>query len=234
MLCFRRPRRKVGTEIRGQSAMREEVRTQSRRFERRNKIRCTFCGGKKCAREDWTRHSNAAIRGLHSDWINENILATQRLSSRIIQEFDIIQQFKEYFVYRAGITSVINLQLPGEHPYCGDGLKERSGFSYMPEELYNSGLFFYNYGWPDMKIPSIDLMVNIVKIFCFTIESGGKVAVHCHAGYGRTGIAIACYLIYALNMGPMEAIKFIRSKRPGCVETKAQKKFVNDFYECKV
>jgi protein-tyrosine phosphatase len=76
--------------------------------------------------------------------------------------------------------------------------------------------------------------VNIVKIFCFTIESGGKVAVHCHAGYGRTGIAIACYLIYALNMGPMEAIKFIRSKRPGCVETKAQKKFVNDFYECKV
>ena len=95
MLCFRRPRQKVGTEIRGQSAMREEVRTQSRRFERRNKIRCTFCGGKKCAREDWTRHSNAAIRGLHSDWINENILATQRLSSRLIQEFDIIQQFKE-------------------------------------------------------------------------------------------------------------------------------------------
>ena len=30
----------------------------------------------------------------------------------------------------------MNLQEPGEHPFCGDGIHEKSGFSYYPEEFY--------------------------------------------------------------------------------------------------
>lgn len=38
----------------------------------------------------------------------------------------------------AGIGSVINLQLPGEHAKCGPGLVS-SGFTYQPEELMRHG-----------------------------------------------------------------------------------------------
>ena len=38
----------------------------------------------------------------------------------------------------AGIGTVINLQLPGEHAKCGPGL-ESSGFTYQPEELMRHG-----------------------------------------------------------------------------------------------
>lgn len=34
---------------------------------------------------------------------------------------------------RLNITAVFNLTLPGEHPYCGDGLGV-SGFPYDPEK----------------------------------------------------------------------------------------------------
>jgi hypothetical protein len=56
-----------------------------------------------------------------------------------------------------------------------------------------------------------------------------KVAVHCHAGYGRTGIVCACWFIYSLGLGAQEAIDAVRSRRPGSVQTKKQKAFVIAF-----
>ena len=41
-------------------------------------------------------------------------------------------------LYSAGIGTVINLQLPGEHTRCGPRL-ESSGFTYHPEELMRHG-----------------------------------------------------------------------------------------------
>jgi len=37
---------------------------------------------------------------------------------------------------RKGINAILNLQEPGEHPHCGDGILAQSGFSYLPEEFY--------------------------------------------------------------------------------------------------
>lgn len=75
----------------------------------------------------------SAIAGLHSDWLTSDILAMQRPSSRLIREHKIISQFK-----RHRIKAVINVQLPGEHPLCGDGI-HASGFSYLPEEFMDHG-----------------------------------------------------------------------------------------------
>jgi protein tyrosine phosphatase len=210
----------------------EDVRKQSksvmrRNWETRNKFRCMFCGGKSCKHENWTLHKNPAIIGLNSDWITDNILATQRLSSRIIKEHNIIGQFKAQ-----NITSVFNLQLPGEHPYCGDGLQATKAFSYTPEELYDSNLYFYNIGWPDMQVPDLSKIVNLVQFMGSHIEKNEKVAVHCHAGYGRTGIAIACYILYSTYLTPDQTIALIRSKRPRCIQTNKQQLFVNEFYNC--
>ena len=45
-----------------------------------------------------------------------------------MQKYDLVAKFKE-----AGITAVLNLTEPGEHPHCGDGLEQSSGFPYLPE-----------------------------------------------------------------------------------------------------
>eukprot|EP00743_Colponemidia_sp_Colp-15_P008999 GILK01009820.1.p1 GENE.GILK01009820.1~~GILK01009820.1.p1 ORF type:complete len:635 (-),score=87.68 GILK01009820.1:167-2071(-) len=194
-------------------------------FDRKQRLRCFFCGGKACKHEDWTRHANPAIKGLNSDWVGTSLLAMQRPSSRLLKEYQIIDQFK-----RHNIHAVINLQEPGEHPYCGDGLVQ-GGFTYRPEEFYAANILFYNFGWPDMTTPSCRQMLNIMHVIGFSVDSGHKVAVHCHAGYGRTGVTIACWLIYSSSMTAKEAILEVRKHRHKCVQTKTQQLFVLQFYE---
>ena len=57
---------------------------------------CLFCGGKTCRHEDYTRNPNPAIIGLHSDFVTPSVIASQRLSTNLINKYDIIQQFKRY------------------------------------------------------------------------------------------------------------------------------------------
>lgn len=54
---------------------------------------------------------------------------------------------------------------------------------------------------------------------------------HCHAGYGRTGLAIACVLIFMHNIPPAQAVAIVRRDRPGSIQTAAQAKFVHRFHE---
>jgi protein tyrosine phosphatase domain-containing protein 1 len=107
-------------------------------------IHCFFCGGSNCKYEKyevWKNmpHTHIGIEGLFSNWITDNILATARPSSKVIAEYKIIEQFKrldnflDHF-FSKNIQGIINLQLPGEHAHCGDGLNSE-GFTYSPEEF---------------------------------------------------------------------------------------------------
>lgn len=87
-------------------------------------------------------------------------------------------------MYSAGITAVINLQTAGEHSHCGPGL-EKSGFTYEPEQLMKCNIYFYNYAWPDYGAPTIDNILDVVKVIDFSCSDSGKVAIHCHAGLGK-------------------------------------------------
>ena len=116
--------------------------------------------------------SNNTILG---NWIDSDILACQRPSNRLIEKYKILDQFVD-----KGITSIFNLQQPGEHPWCGDGLAP-SGFSYDPELFMTrqsksyfmvhaptepcGSVSFYNFGWKDMKTPSFERMLDIVKVY---------------------------------------------------------------------
>jgi len=83
-----------------------------------------------------------------------------------------------------------------------------------------------------MAAPPFLKMLNVCHIIQSHIINGGKVAVHCHAGYGRTGIAIAAaMLMMGEHENPHKIVDFVRSKRPGCVQTWVQQRFVVEFAE---
>ncbi|XP_061179214.1 protein tyrosine phosphatase domain-containing protein 1-like [Saccostrea echinata] len=183
-----------------------------------------FCGGKKCKycrSENWTP-DQMHIDGLYSNWVTDNILAMARPSTKQIKEHNIIQQFK-----KNDIKSVLNLQKAGEHADCGEGL-EKAGFSYDPQLFMDNGIFFYNFGWPDYGVAALSTILDMVKVIQFGV-SEGKVAVHCHAGLGRTGVIIACYLVYTNRMSGSEAIHYVRVRRKGAIQTRGQMQCVQEF-----
>ena len=73
-------------------------------------------------------------------------------------------------------------------------------------------MFFYNFGWQDYGVGTLANILDLSKVMQYAV-SEGKVAVHCHAGLGRTGVTIACYLVFTNAMDPYDAIHYVRSKR---------------------
>ncbi|XP_061591820.1 protein tyrosine phosphatase domain-containing protein 1 [Cololabis saira] len=189
-------------------------------------MQCSIgCGGQACKYDNPTcwGEDKQAIKGLYSSWITEHLLAMSRPSTEIIEKYCIIDQFK-----RNGIKTVINLQIPGEHANCGPPLEPESGFSYRPEVFMENTIYFYNYGWDDYGVANLTSILDMVKVMAFALQEG-KVAVHCHAGLGRTGVLIACFLAYATRMTANQAILFVRAKRPNSIQTRGQLRCVRQF-----
>ncbi|XP_066529091.1 protein tyrosine phosphatase domain-containing protein 1, partial [Hoplias malabaricus] len=183
------------------------------------------CGGRACKYEDPSRWSedNQAIRGLYSSWITDHLLATARPSTEVINKYNIIEQFQ-----KVGLRTVINLQRPGEHANCGNPLEPGSGFTYRPEVFMEAGIYFYNFGWNDYGVASLTTILDMVKVMSFAIQEG-KMAVHCHAGLGRTGVLLACFLVFTSRMTADQAILFVRAKRPNSIQTRGQLICVRQF-----
>lgn len=197
----------------------------------KDKVRCFFCGGKKCKYENFLENENHpnAIKGLNSNFITDNIIASQRPSDALIKKYDLVRQFKEL-----EIGLIINLQREGEHPYCGPSSNNISptGYSYNPILFSSAEIQTWLCGWKDLNSPqSMNFMLEIVKEMTYIIqEKKQKVLVHCHAGYGRTGICIACYMLYNSNESWELIIEKIRAKRKKCLENTKQKNFCQKFH----
>lgn len=196
----------------------------------KDKVRCFFCGGKKCKYENFLENENYpnAIKGLNSNFITEDIIASQRPSDSLIKKYDLVRQFKDL-----QIGMIINLQREGEHPYCGPSCDHISptGYSYNPILFSSAEIRTKLCGWKDVNSSqSMNFMLEIVKEMTYIIqEKKQKVLVHCHAGYGRTGICIACYMLYNSNDSSEIIIERIRTKRKKCVESTKQKSFCKKF-----
>ncbi|EDQ84897.1 uncharacterized protein MONBRDRAFT_29751 [Monosiga brevicollis MX1] len=185
-----------------------------------------FCKGSKCKHCDYHAHAHNplnAFRGVNSTWVTENLLAMSRPLQGAIDAYHLPKKFAE-----AGITMVLNLQEPFEHSHCGAGVN-RHGFSYSFESFQQQGVTVCNCAWVDFGSPPMERALDIVKIMASVIQEGGKIAVHCHAGRGRTGLIIAAYLIFHNDYTAAKAIRLVRSQRPKTIQTRNQVKFLEEF-----
>lgn len=71
---------------------------------------------------------------------------------------------------------------------------------------------------------SLECLLLLLLIFLLQ-----PVAVHCRAGYGRTGTMLACYLVAVEGYSAVDAIAETRRRRSWSIETEQQEQAVFDF-----
>ena len=136
--------------------------------------------------------------------------------------------------------------LAGAHPAgCLDALIEAGVDSFVDLTCNQTSLARYATALPasarwhgfaitDYAVPGVRLMHDIVDTIDAELRSGAQVYLHCHAGVGRTGTALGCWLVEQGLTG-RAALALIAHKRstlarldaaPSSPETDAQRNFV--------
>lgn len=95
-----------------------------------------------------------------------------------------------------------------------------------PDELVQrTGLRLLRLPVENWRAPAEEQIREFVAEVRAELAAGGRVAVHCYGGVGRTGTMIACYLA-SEGMSGQEALDHVRRRRPGSVETEEQERAI--------
>ncbi len=82
---------------------------------------------------------------------------------------------------------------------------------------------------PDLDAAARETLEPAVRRALECARAGRHVAIHCHAGKGRTGMFAACLARDALGLGGDEAIAWVRRHIPHAVETAARAALVRSW-----
>jgi len=96
--------------------------------------------------------------------------------------------------------------------------------------LRSFGLASRHFPIRDMDVPALGAATALARDIVRAIKSGERVAVHCHAGLGRTGTVLAAVLVFE-GMSAEEAILRVREVEPKSIQNRAQETFVTRFAE---
>jgi protein-tyrosine phosphatase/nicotinamidase-related amidase len=81
----------------------------------------------------------------------------------------------------------------------------------------------------DQRVSSREEMAALTEKICLVVRQGGRVAMHCVGGLGRSGMAAACFL-KRQGLSTDEAMREVRRVRSArAIETKLQEDFVREF-----
>ena len=113
----------------------------------------------------------------------------------------------------------------------GQGVRAILSLTEQPLDGETVRTFGFDYGHvpvPDMTAPG---MADIARAMTF-IEAAERqqkpVLVHCAIGRGRTGAILACYLVRK-GADATDAIRQVRARRPGSIETFDQENAVHNY-----
>ena len=222
--------RSESPELKKTNKLSEQYNINNSIFEMKMPYLCILCGGESCKWENPSTHKNTAIRGLLSDLYYNCVYASQRPSTCLIKDYNLLEVFKQ-----KKIKLIVNCQINGEHPYCGPnkGLEEDCGFSYSPAAFISEGIEVLCKGFQDLTPPdTFDFILEIVRKMAYIAKyKNGKILVHCHAGNGRTGIVIVCFFMFYFNKNYDEAITELRKLRKKGVEKIDQEIYCQKFGE---
>lgn len=75
----------------------------------------------------------------------------------------------------------------------------------------------YDLPFKDGTTPTQDIVDESCKIFSSIRASNQNIAVHCKAGFGRTGTIIGVWLALYYGISPKDGVCWMRIARPGMV-----------------
>jgi ADP-ribosyl-[dinitrogen reductase] hydrolase len=121
-----------------------------------------------------------------------------------------------------GARRLITLMEPDELLYIGIEPKR------LDREARARGLVWTHLPIRNLSVPGVDWETNWVTVgeaLRSDLAGGGRFAMHCYAGLGRTG-TVAARLLVEHGSLPAEAIAQVRKIRPGSIETTEQESYV--------
>jgi len=132
--------------------------------------------------------------------------------------FDDFRSIKEQ-----GISKIYCLQEEDELVYLADETVEQ-----RREILKEYGIELIHSPIGDFRIPTPEQALMLSESIMKDVNGGKSILIHCMGGLGRSGTIAACALVH-YGLKPDDAVKIVRTVRPGTLETDQQVEFVKEF-----
>jgi len=100
-----------------------------------------------------------------------------------------------------------------------------------PKLAASFGMRVYHEPIPDMYPPSMPQAASLCQKIDAWLRAGEVIAIHCHAGLGRTGTMLAAYWIHvqADCTSGEQALQHVRQRHAGWVQSVEQIEFLDHF-----